>query len=72
LKVTPSVCNFILVHFAPHGKTAQEANAFLASRGLIVRAVEAYHLPHALRITIGSQEANELVLRALRDFMTGS
>jgi histidinol-phosphate aminotransferase len=28
-----------------------------------------YHLPHALRLTIGTEEANRLVVDALRDFM---
>jgi histidinol-phosphate aminotransferase len=28
-----------------------------------------YHLPHALRMTIGTEEANRLVVDALRDFM---
>lgn len=72
LKVTPSVGNFLLVHF-PHdaGKTAKDADAYLSSRGLILRRVDAYGLPHALRLTVGDEEANRLVVEALRDFMGG-
>jgi len=70
LKVTPSVANFVLIHFptAP-GRTAAEADAFLTARGLILRRVSAYHLPNCLRMTIGSEEANRLVVAALADFL---
>jgi len=72
LKVTPSVGNFLLIHFPQEaGSTAKDADAFLSSRGLILRRIEAYGLPHALRLTIGSEEANRLVVAALRDFLKG-
>ena len=70
LKVTPSVANFILIHFPlDKGKTSAEADAFLTKRGLVLRALNNYGLPHALRMTIGTEEANRLVLDGLRDFM---
>jgi histidinol-phosphate aminotransferase len=70
LRVTPSVGNFILIHFPDTpGKTAAEADAFLSKRGLVLRAVKAYELPHCLRMTVGSAEANELAISALREFM---
>ena len=70
LTVTPSVGNFLLIHFpkAP-GRTAKEADAFLTQRGLVLRAVGAYGLPDCLRLTIGSEEANRLVVAALKDFL---
>jgi len=72
LKVTPSVGNFLLIHFPEMpGKTAKEADAFLTKRGLILRAVAGYKLPHALRMTVGTEEANRLVVQALADFMAG-
>lgn len=62
--------NFVLVHFPDEaGKSAEEADAFLTSRGFILRAVGAYGFPNALRMTIGSQEANEGVIAALKEFM---
>jgi histidinol-phosphate aminotransferase len=72
LKVTPSVGNFLLIHF-PHeeGRTAKDADAFLMSRGLILRRIDGYGLPHALRLTIGDEEANRLVVQALREFLGG-
>jgi histidinol-phosphate aminotransferase len=70
LKVTPSVANFILIHFPTEaGKTADAADAFLTKRGLILRALKNYQLPHALRLTVGTEEANRLVVDGLRDFM---
>ena len=70
LMVTPSVGNFLLLHFpAVAGRTAKDADAFLTQRGLVLRAVGAYGLPDALRLTIGSEEANRLVVAALKDFL---
>jgi histidinol-phosphate aminotransferase len=70
LKVTPSVANFLLIHFpSTPGKTAKDADAFLTKRGLILRAVGAYGLPDALRMSVGSEEANRLVVTALKEFM---
>lgn len=70
LKVTPSVANFLLIHFPQEpGRTAKDADAFLTARGLILRRVEAYGLPHALRLTVGQEGANRLVVAALRDFL---
>ena len=35
---------------------AEAADAFLRSRGIIVRPVGGYGLPHCLRITVGTAE----------------
>jgi histidinol-phosphate aminotransferase len=73
LTVTPSVGNFLLIHFpAAAGRTAKDADAFLIARGLILRRVEAYGLSQCLRLTVGGEEANRLFVAALRDFMSGS
>jgi histidinol-phosphate aminotransferase len=72
LKVTPSVGNFILIHFpVQKGKTSDDADAFLTKRGLILRGLKNYQLPHALRMTIGTEEANRLVVDALAEFTRG-
>jgi histidinol-phosphate aminotransferase len=72
LHVTPSAANFILIHFPTDaGKTAKDADDFLTKRGLILRRLENYGLPGALRLTVGSEEANKLVVDALRDFTGG-
>ena len=48
---------------------ATDADAFLMKRGLILRQVGAYKLPNALRMTVGSEEANRLVVKALAEFL---
>ena len=73
LRVTPSVANFILIHF-PEGdaaRTAAAADAYLAARGFLLRRVAAYGFPNALRMTIGTEEANRGVVAALADFLKG-
>lgn len=70
LAVTPSAANFLLVTFPREGgRGAAEADAFLTRRGLVLRRVEAYGLPDALRLTVGSEEANRLVVEALGEFL---
>ncbi|KQQ79025.1 histidinol-phosphate transaminase [Aureimonas sp. Leaf324] len=70
LRVTPSVGNFVLVHFPDEaGRTAADADAFLTERGFILRRVAGYGFPNALRLTVGSSEANEGVVAALKDFL---
>lgn len=70
LRITPSAGNFLLVHFSDAaGKSAADADAFLTSRGLILRRVTSYGFPNALRLTVGSEEANRLVIAALQDFL---
>jgi histidinol-phosphate aminotransferase len=72
LKVTPSAANFILIHFPlADGRTAADADRMLTARGLILRQVGAYGLPHALRMSVGTEEANRLVVAALAEFMAG-
>jgi histidinol-phosphate aminotransferase len=70
LRVDDSAGNFMLIHFADK-KTADAADAFLSARGLILRAVGNYGLPHCLRLTVGTEEANRLVVQALGEFARG-
>ncbi len=73
LHVTPSAANFLLIHFPlDKGRTAAEANDFLMKRGLILRQVSGYKLPHALRMSVGTEEANHLVVKALAEFLEKS
>ncbi|HET7381332.1 MAG TPA: histidinol-phosphate transaminase [Pseudolabrys sp.] len=70
LAVTPSAANFVLIHFPEDkGRTARDADAFLTKRGLILRQVGAYKLPNALRMSVGTEEANRLVVQALKEFL---
>ena len=70
LTITPSVANFVLIHFPESkGRTAKDADAFLTKRGLVLRQVGAYKLPNCLRMTVGTEEANRLVEKALAEFL---
>jgi histidinol-phosphate aminotransferase len=70
LQVTPSVGNFVLIHFpADAGKDAASADAMLKAHGVILRRVGAYGLPGALRMTIGTEEDNRQVVALLAAFM---
>jgi len=70
LTVTPSVGNFVLIHFPNEpGRTAADADDYLFRRGIVLRRVEAYGLPDALRMTIGPAEANEAAVAAITAFM---
>jgi histidinol-phosphate aminotransferase len=70
--IGPSAANFVLVGFPKTpGRTAAEADAFLTSRGLLVRGVGNYGLPDHIRITIGLEAHNRALVDALADFMRG-
>lgn len=72
LKVAPSVTNFLLVEFPREaGRTAAEADEFLTDRGILLRRVTAYGLPHHLRISIGTGEECEIAAAAIADFLRG-
>lgn len=70
LDVTPSAANFVLIGFPKAvGKTAAEAEEFLARRGWILRGVGNYGLPDHLRLTVGLEEHNRAVVAALAEFL---
>ena len=70
LKVTPSVGNFVLIHFLTEkARDAASADELLKSRGIILRRVSAYGLPNALRMTIGTEDDNRTVVAALAKLM---
>ncbi len=63
--------NFVLARF----QTAEEANACnaaLMAEGLIVRQVGGYHLPEALRITVGDESSCRRVAHCIGGFMAGT
>jgi histidinol-phosphate aminotransferase len=73
LAITPSVANFVLMHFPEGGaQTASGADEFLKSQGVIVRKVGAYGFPNALRMTIGSENDNKRAIDALARYLKGS
>jgi len=72
LEVTPSIANFVLIHFPDEpGRTSKDADEYLLGRGIVLRRMEAYGLPGALRMTIGSEAANRDTVQALGEFLEG-
>lgn len=70
LEVTPSATNFVVIRFpTTPGKTAVEAEAYLASQGWLVRALISYGMPDRLRINVGLEEHNRGVIEAVAEFL---
>jgi len=67
LTVTPSQTNFVLVELGGRvGKTVFDA---LLRRGVIVRPMAGYGLPHHVRITIGTAAENTRLLSTLAEVL---
>ncbi len=66
-----SFANFIVPRFETP-ETAAEADAYLQTKGLVVRGLSGYGLPEYLRITIGDEIACRAVAATLSDFMKGA
>ena len=60
IKVWPSEGNFILADFGTV-PAADAADARLKARGVVIRRMHSYDLPHCLRISIGTEEECRLV-----------
>ncbi|PWJ22041.1 histidinol-phosphate transaminase [Jannaschia seohaensis] len=59
-----SAANFVLARFADEAE-ALACDAHLKSRGIIVRHVASYGLPHCLRMTVGDKAGTTRLLEAL-------
>jgi histidinol-phosphate aminotransferase len=66
-----STANFILARFASQSE-AEACDEFLQHRGLIVRRVAGYGLPHCLRITVGDEASCRRVAHAVGQFKSGA
>ena len=72
IETFPSQGNFVLMRLPETpGRTAPEAEAFLAARGVLVRGLANYGLKDSLRITVGLPEHNLAVVEGLRAFLEG-
>jgi histidinol-phosphate aminotransferase len=69
IAVCPTEANFVLADFGS-AEQAGEANSFLKSRGIIVRGMASYDLPHCLRITVGTEPECTAVAEGLAAFIT--
>jgi len=68
LEVLPSVGNFLLAKFPGGVHQTREAFTELKKHGIILRPVEGYGLPEFLRITIGTEEENDLLLEGFEKY----
>jgi histidinol-phosphate aminotransferase len=68
LKVLPTQANFVCIPFGCE-ETALSVYQGLLRRGVIVRPLRPFGLPHCLRITIGTPEQNLLLLEALKQVL---
>lgn len=64
VKVLPSRTNFVLGFF---GRDAKELSDRLLRKGLIVRPGAGFGEPDAIRITVGTEEENEKLVKALEE-----
>ncbi len=62
----PTYANFIFVDF---GRDSQAVFEALQQKGIITRTIKEYGFPHALRITIGTDEQNHKLIRALKSVL---
>ncbi|MCL4305046.1 histidinol-phosphate transaminase [bacterium] len=66
LRYVPSAANFFMLPFETEAQ-ALKLSEELEKRGVIVRPLRGFMLPHCVRITIGTPEQNEFLAEALRD-----
>ena len=65
-----SVTNFLLIKFPNKPlKSAQNAEKFLANKGILVRGMNAYGLSNYLRVSIGNEEENIIFIKELKSFL---
>src|SRR5690242_8971544 len=65
LKVVSSEANFVMVEFADNEQAGRVVEDLLA-HGVIVRPLEAFGLPHCVRISTGTDEDNERLIGAMQ------
>jgi histidinol-phosphate aminotransferase len=68
MNVAPSEANFIMVEM----KSEDEVNTIymeLLRRGVIIRPLKAFGLPHCMRITIGTDEQNQILIAKMKEVL---
>jgi histidinol-phosphate aminotransferase len=68
LKAIPTEANFYMVVFSSESKALQLFNDLLR-RGVIVRPLAAFGLPNCLRITVGTDDQNRILIGALKEVL---
>lgn len=68
LKYTPSFGNFVMIDLGS-AERVQEVFRLLMERGVFVRPLVAFGLPHCIRITVGTPADNELCVEKMKEVM---
>lgn len=68
-EVLPSMSNFIMFRPAPGTVDAKTLHGELLRRGIIIRTLGGYHLPDWLRVSMGTDEENQLFLQYTREIL---
>ena len=68
-EVLPSLSNFIMFRTPEGTRDVKTLHGELLRRGIIIRALGGYHLPDWLRVSVGTDEENELFLRYTREIL---
>ena len=63
-----SSANFVMIDFGSAEKV-NELNSKLLERGVIVRPLTAFGLPHCIRITVGTPEENKMCIETLKEVL---
>lgn len=66
LSTLPSQANFLTIDF---GREAAPIHSALLERGIIVRPMASYGMPHFLRVTLGTEAQNDRLFTALSDIL---
>ncbi|MGX1098307.1 histidinol-phosphate transaminase [Amorphus sp. MBR-141] len=70
IEVTPSQGNFLLLNFPDRpGISAAAADRYLLDEGIVLRRLDPYGLPNALRMSVGTETANKATVAALTRYM---
>ena len=70
LDFQPSITNFLLIKFPNNNKhNAQNAENFLASKGILVRGMKVYGLLDHLRVSVGNETENVRFIEELKTFL---
>ena len=70
LEFQPSITNFLLIKFPSDIEyNAENAELYLASKGILVRGMKVYGLPNYLRVSIGTQDENFEFVNELKTFL---
>lgn len=67
LTYVPTEANFMLLTNLP--RSVKDINEQMLRRGIIIRPMAGFGMPDAIRVTIGTHEENEKLLRAFREIL---